>query len=277
MLQQDDEVIVIVIAGTIMLLLLGIFIISFVFFYQRKRNSHIAQQEQLTANFQKEFLKAQLEIQEQTLQHISREIHDNVTQVLSFVKLTLAMKGKLDEAQKQVKINESRELIAHAITDLRDLSKTLSFEHINTIGLIKTIELEVERINKSGIIEVLFLQEGDVYSLGEERELVLFRIFQESLNNALKHSGAGHFKITLQYHSDLFNLTLEDDGSGFSTEVLDNKSGSGLKNIENRAALIGGISTIDSAPGKGCSVKVTLKPFKQQLHANGRTHPDSLS
>ena len=168
-------------------------------------------------------------------------------------------------------------MISQAINDLRDLSKSLSFEHITTLGLIKTIEIETERINKSGLIEVLFLQEGDVYSLSEQHELVLFRIFQEALNNALKHSGAKHFKISLQYHSDLFNLTLEDDGSGFSAEALNNKSGSGLKNMENRAALIGGIAVIDSAPGKGCCVKVTLNPFKQQFYADGRTHPDSLS
>jgi signal transduction histidine kinase len=277
MLQEDQNVIVVVIAGTVMLLLLGIFIISFLFFYQNKRNNHISQQKQLQSNFQKELLKSQIEIQEQTLEHISQEIHDNITQVLSFVKLTLGLTKNLNENDRQKKINESRELISQSITDLRDLSKSLSFEHITSIGLVRTIEMEIERINKSGLINVLFTLEGTSYSLGEQRELVLFRIFQETLNNALKHSGAKHFKIILQYHSDLFNLTLEDDGSGFSPETLDNKSGSGLRNIENRATLIGGMATIDSSPGKGCCVKVTLYPFKQQFYDNGGPDPDRIS
>jgi len=274
--QPDEEIIGIVIAGTVMLLLLGMFIISFLFFYQRKRNNHIAQQEQQQANFQKELLKAQIEIQEQTLTHISREIHDNITQVLSFVKLNLAMVNNTEEKSKK-KIMESRELVAQTINDLRNLSKSLSFDHIISLGLVQTMEMEIDRINNSGLIDVSLAVEGESYTLGEQRELVLFRVFQEALNNALKHSGAKHFKIILQYHADLFNLTLEDDGSGFSSETLDNKSGSGLKNMENRATLIGGTAVIDSSPGKGCIVKVTLNPFKQQFYANGGTHPYSFS
>jgi signal transduction histidine kinase len=80
---------------------------------------------------------------------------------------------------------------------------------------------------------------GPPYSLGEQRELVLFRIFQESLNNALKYSHALNFSINLLYAEDLFNLTIADDGIGFSTEIPSKKSGAGLKNMESRAALIG--------------------------------------
>src|SRR5258708_14831670 len=230
------------------------FIIYFVVLYRNKQLKNKKEQEQLQAAFQQELLKTQLEVQEQTLNYSSTEIHDNITQVLSFVKLTLAGMAAKAEGEKRSKINESRELIDQTITDLRDLSKSLSFEHITSLGLVKTIAIEVERINKSGLISVSFLQEGDIYTLGEQRELVLFRIFQETLNNTLKHSGAKQLKIMLQYHSDLFNLTLADDGSGFSAEILDSKYGSGLKNIKNRAALIGGVATIESAPGKGCCV-----------------------
>ncbi len=253
------------------------FIIYFVVLYRNKQLKNKKKQELLQDAFHQELLKTQLEVQEHTLNYISAEIHDNITQVLSFVKLTLASLASKTEGEKKSKINESRVLIAQTITDLRDLSKSLSFEHITSLGLVQTIEIEVERINKSGLINVSFLQEGDAYSLGEQRELVLFRIFQETLNNTLKHSGAKHLKIMLQYHSDLLNLTLEDDGSGFSTEILDNKRGSGLKNIENRAALIGGIATIVSAPRKGCCVKVVLNPLKPQFYTDGGTHPDRFS
>jgi signal transduction histidine kinase len=274
---QDDSIAVVVVLTGLFFAFITCFIIYFVVLYRHKQLKNKKEQEQLQSVFSQELLKTQVEIQEQTLEHISREIHDNITQVLSFVKLTLAMAGNAGEKEKQLKINESRELIAQSINDLRDLSKSLSFDHIAAMGLAPTIEIEVKRINKSGVIDVSFVLEGEVYSLGVERELVLFRILQEALNNALKHSGAKHFKIMLQYHSDLFNLTLEDDGSGFSSETLDNKSGSGLKNMENRATLIGGIAKIDSAPGKGCCVKVSLNTLKQQFYDDGRTHPDRPS
>lgn len=240
-------------------------IIYFVVLYRNKQQKNEKEQEELQINFRQELLKMQLEVQEQTLNYVSAEIHDNITQILSFVKLTLGSIASGIEDDKKAKVNETRELVAQTITDLRDLSKSMSFEYISSQGLIRTIEKEVVRVNKSGLLNIHLEQEGNSYPLGEQRELVLFRIFQETLNNTLKHAGAKHLKIMLHYQADLFNLTLEDDGSGFSAESLDSKDGSGLRNIENRASLIGGTATIDSHPGKGCCIKVVLNPLKQQL------------
>ncbi len=178
----------------------------------------------------------------------------------------------IDEASAATKdkIAESRELVAQTINDLRNLSKSMSFEHIARLGLVKTIEIESGRINNSGIISAELLIEGEPYPLGEERELVLFRIFQEALNNTLKHSGAKHLKINLQYSEQLFNLTLEDDGAGFLPQLTDVASaGLGLKNMQSRAALIGAIAEINSSPGNGCTVTVTLSPFTQQAYIDG--------
>ncbi|MBV8389749.1 MAG: hypothetical protein JO080_08120 [Mucilaginibacter sp.] len=263
---KDDGINLVVIAASLLLALLVCSVVYFVVLYRNKQLKNKKEQEELEANFRQELLKTQLEVQEETLNYISSEIHDNITQILSFVKLTLGSIASGIEEGKKTKIIETRELVAQTITDLRDLSKSLSFEHIASQGLIRTIEKEVERVNKSGLIEISLEQEGNSYSLGEQRELVLFRIFQETLNNTLKHAGAKHLKIMLQYDTDLFILTLKDDGSGFSAETLENKSGSGLRNIENRASLIGGTATIDSSPGKGCNIKVVLNPLKQQLY-----------
>jgi len=266
----------VVIAGSIFAFLVCS-IIYFVVLYRNKQQKNEKEQEELQANFRQELLKTQLEVQEHTLNYISSEIHDNVTQVLSFVKLTLATIASSSEGEKKSKINETRELVAQTITDLRDLSKSLSLEYITSLGLLKTIEKEAERINKSGLLEVTIIKEGKAYSLGEQRELVLFRIFQETLNNTLKHADAKHLKILLQYHHDLFNLTLEDDGSGFSVQMIDSKLGSGLKNIENRASLIGGTANIVSAPDKGCCTKISLNPLKKHFYTDGGTHPDRIS
>lgn len=263
---KDDTVSLVVIITGLFFAFLVCSVIYFVVLYRNRQLKNKKEQDELHANFRQELLKTQLEVHEQTLNYISSEIHDNITQVLSFVKLTLGNIAPSIEEEKKGKLMETRELVAQTITDLRDLSKSLSFEHIASQGLIRTIEKEVERVNKSGLISISLEQDGSSYSLGEQRELVVFRIFQESLNNTLKHAGAKHLKIMLQYNADLFILTLEDDGSGFTAERIENKNGSGLRNIENRAALIGGTAIIDSAPGKGCSIKVVLNPLKQQLY-----------
>jgi signal transduction histidine kinase len=263
MLQADDEIIIITVAGTIMLLLLGIFIIGFLFFYQRKRIAHITEQEQLRSTFNREILTTRIEVHEQTLGYISQELHDNIGQVLSFVKLNLGTATHNADVQKQKKIDESRELLSQVITDLRDLSKSLSFQQISRHGLLRAIETEVERVNKSGLVTIEINVAGNTYPLGEQRELVLFRIFQEALNNTLKYAHARVLRINLKYDKELFNLTITDDGIGFSADTAKNQNGSGLKNMESRAALIGATSLLTSSPGNGCTVTVSLNPFKQ--------------
>lgn len=269
MLQTDNSVIVIIVAGTIMLLLLGLFIVGFLFLYQNKRNLHIAEQEQLKAAYSKEMLTARLEVQEQTLHHISQELHDNIGQVLSFVKLNLGTATTMEEKQKQKKIDESRDLLAQVIADLRSLSKSLSFQQIVDYGLLKAITTEADRVNKSGLVTIEIKSEGEPYSLGEQRELVLFRIFQEALNNTLKYAHARTLSISLIYDADLFNLTIADDGVGFSTDTAKNQNGSGLKNMESRASLIGAAFSLNSTPGTGSVISVQIDPVKE-LKLNGQ-------
>jgi len=264
----NDEIRNLIIITTLIFLIAPAFIIVYIFIYNQRKKRHIEEKEALKSNFHKELLKTQIEVQEQTLNNISREIHDNITQVLSFVKLNLGMIDEADAGTRD-KIAESRELVAQTINDLRNMSKSMSFEHIARIGLVKTLEIEVSRINNSGLITAGLLITGEPFTLGGERELVLFRIFQEAFNNTLKHSGANHLKINLQYSEQLFNLTLEDDGGGFSPEHLDMAGGSGLKNMESRAALIGAKTVISSSQGKGCCIRVTLNPFGQQLYIDG--------
>ncbi len=264
-----------IIAVMIILLVLGAFIAMVLLVARKRKSSHIIEMISTRSVLHEELLKAQIEVQEQTLSHISSEIHDNISQVLSFVKLNMAMITSADEKHKNERIIENRELVSQVLSDLRELSRRLTFESITRLGLEKTIETEIKKINKDGLINAALLVEGKRYPLGRQRELMLFRIFQEGLNNTIKHAGAGHLKITLQYVPEMFTLTLEDDGCGFLIEALDKIEGSGLKNIKNRAVLIGAVAIINSAPGKGCYIKVSLNLLKERLYADGN-HTDRV-
>ncbi|MBS7563762.1 hypothetical protein KHS38_05045 [Mucilaginibacter sp. Bleaf8] len=194
-------------------------------------------------------------------QTISRELHDNIGQLLSLTKLTLGTTAGKSDEYKQEKIEESRELVGQAITDLRNMSKSLTFQNMSHLGLTKTIQAEAERINRSNLVNMAVKVNGKPYSLGEQNELVLFRIFQEALNNSLKHAYAEHLVVTLQFDFDKVMLTIIDDGKGFVKSDKIQESGSGLRNMENRAVLIGADMSINTAPGKGTQIVVTLDTF----------------
>lgn len=270
-----DNIKQIILLATLIFLLAPLALVIYITVYNKRKKRHIEEKEHLKSVFEQELLRTQIEVQEQTLSNVGREIHDNITQVLSFVKLNLALAATINPETQKKKINESRDLIARAINDLRHLSKSLNFEHIMQNGLLNALQSEAERINNSGIIQINLKVEGDNYSLGTQRELVFFRIFQESLNNTLKHAGASRINITLQYSEQLFNLTIEDDGMGFSPDELAGNAGSGLKNMESRAAMMGAVTLLYSSPGKGCSLNVTLNPNKKQLYADGNS-PNSI-
>ncbi len=275
-LDSDSDVILILVSSIGVVLLFVTFIITFLLIFQKRAYQHQKSFDDMEQNYRQEMLKTQIEVQDSTLNYVSQEIHDNIGQVLSFVKLTLGTVKNAEGPEKQQKIDESRELIAQSITDLRNLSKSMSFQHIAEFGLAKSIQVEVDRVNKNQLMETALSITGDVYSLGEQRELVLFRIFQEAINNSLKYSQAKHLKINLQYSEELFNLTIADDGIGFADLPPEKKGGAGLKNMTSRATLIGAVATINSSPGKGCRIEVSLHPIQKSVYTDGN-YSNSLS
>src|SRR5450432_3144896 len=161
---------------TVFLLIVAIGIIMLVLVYQKKQLQYLRDKEQLRVTFEKEILESKLEIQEQTLKNISQEIHDNIGQVLSLVKLNINTMNCAEPQTLQVKIDDSKYLITKAIQDLRDLSKSLNTDYVTDLGLIRSVECELELIQKTGSHKIQFNIEGEVYRLEKQQELIFFRI-----------------------------------------------------------------------------------------------------
>lgn len=275
--KADEDIILAIIVSSITLVILAVFTTLFFLVFVRKKRILNRNKEELSRNFERQLLETRLEIQDQTLNNISQEIHDNFGQVLSFVKLSLNIAKTLPTPEKDEKINESTRLIAGVITDLRDLSKSLSFERIKIAGLYQIISDETDRLNRSGIIQTELQLTGQPFVLGPQTDLILYRMFQETLNNTIKHSGSKSMKIIFGYHGELFILHIRDFGNGFDTNQVKKTQGLGLSNMKQRAALIGASVAIDSQPGKGCSVSITLdrnnsilNSHEQNIHRSGR-------
>jgi signal transduction histidine kinase len=255
-----SEVEFVIIAGTIVLVLLAIFIISFLFFYQQRHNKHIQEKQHMQSQFQQELLQTQIEIQEQTLKTISQEIHDNIGQILSLAKLNLNTFEDAESANNQTKINSTKNLVSKAINDLRDLSRSLHGDKIAELGLQESIANELKILKNTGQYQTEFKITGEPYKLEPQKEMLLFRIVQEAMNNAIKHAKAKNIIIEMAYKAELINLIITDDGIGFNTTDLKNTlTGIGLKSMQNRAALIGAVFTIKSATGSGTEISIELK------------------
>lgn len=213
-------------------------------------------------NYERNILKTQLEIQEQTFRDISREIHDNIGLSLTLAKLQLNTIDYRCAGSTTEKVNSSTDLISQAIQDLSDLSKSHNTEAIKSHGLYNTLKAEAEKISRPGKHRIEFTEEGNLFFLDAQKELILYRIAQEALNNILKHAAASRIWIKLKYGTDHVSLSIKDNGKGFNKmEIEERGSGkmnNGLTNIRTRAKMLDGTCIINSNPGKGTLICVTV-------------------
>jgi signal transduction histidine kinase len=215
---------------------------------------------QMQQKFNQEILQTQLEIQEQTFHNISQEIHDNIGQTLSVVKLNISsINAELDKTDSY-RISQSKELVDKVIQDLRDLAKTLNTDYIENIGLMKAIGQQLQVLQRTGIFKTEFEITGEAYKYDVQTELLLYRIVQELLNNAVKHAQAKKINVQVTYEPTKLHIVVKDDGRGFETDQLNNSEskGLGLQNIKNRVKLIKGTLTINSKPSFGTIVDIEL-------------------
>ena len=260
MQDPSTQGIIIFIAGTVLLLLLFIsFIVSIVYKYQQKQNTYFKEIEALKTSHQNALLQSQLEIQEQTFQNISREIHDNIGQKLTLAKLHLNTLNYAESQKTAAQINDSINMISEAITDLSDISQSMNSENILNNGLIKGLEYEMEQLEKSGLYDISLAVTGNTLFLDAHKELVIFRIVQEALNNIVKHAKANKISISLHYNTAKLALIVSDNGIGFDGISC---TGSGLFNMKKRTEMLKGHIEISSKVDKGTNVIIKIPYYE---------------
>ena len=261
MANLSDEIILII-GITISLLITAIGIISLFLIYRNKQLKYLQEKQIMQSQFQQELLQTQLEIQEQTFKNISQEIHDNIGQVLSLVKLNINTMDCGQPAALNEKISDSKHLISKAIHDLRDLSKSLNTDYVTEMGLTRSVEYELEMIKRTGSYEIKFNTTGKPYRLDPQQELIFFRIVQEALHNIIRHAKATSIKVELLFEPQIFTLKISDNGVGFDSSQLAinnyNGLGLGIRNMHNRASMIDTDFKLMSNVEKGTTVILTL-------------------
>ena len=235
------------------------FIVKILFFVQKKQKSFLFELMEAKTNYEQELYKAHLEIQEQTSQEIGREIHDDVGQSLSLAKLGLSTLDLTMTEEANDCIVEISDILEKALDSLRNISRTLNTEIVIKGGLKKSIDMQVGIIQRGGKFQISFLVNGERILFDEKKDIVLFRIVQQALNNIIRHSEATEIYITLTYLSSLLKLQIEDNGKGFNLEEKFSGANqvSGIYNMQRRAKLIEAEFNLESKIGSGTRITVT--------------------
>ncbi len=205
---------------------------------------------------QKRITKAIILTQERERSQISRELHDNVNQVLTSVKLYLELCQDSSPNTKEL-LQRSIQLQQTVISEIRSLSKRLSSPSLGNIRLCDSIRELVQVFSEINIIAIeLNTEEIEELEVNQEVHLAVYRILQEQLTNIYKHSEANRVIINLDFVGGILIMLVQDNGKGFDSTVK--TSGIGIQNMHTRAQSVGGFLLIRSTKGAGTEIQLHI-------------------
>lgn len=261
MQKSPDDITVFLIIVSALIVSMVLFIIWMLNLYSKRQALFKKGMEEIKLDHEKTLMAAQLEIQEQTFQNISREIHDNISLSLTLAKLQLHTIDWNSKEKSGEQITSSIKLISKSIAELSDISKGLNADIIIQDGLLKALEEEVLRIQQVGLFSIKYELTGTPVYMDNQKELIIFRIIQEAFNNIIKHANAKTTRLTLHYNMVKLDISITDDGNGFDTNVARTNRQAGLKNMETRVKILKGHMNIYSVSGKGTILSFNI-PYK---------------
>jgi two-component system, NarL family, sensor histidine kinase UhpB len=205
---------------------------------------------------QKIITEVTIQAQEKERNELSKELHDNINQVLATVKMYLNL-ARDDESVREELVKRSYDNISYAIEEIRKLSKSLVAPSLGDIGIKEALEELAEEINcsKELQVELKYKNQGSI-KVDPHIELMLYRIVQEQVNNTIKYAKANKAVVTLDIEEENIYLSIADDGVGFDPSKK--AKGIGLKNIGSRVSFYAGRMDLISAPGKGCRLEINI-------------------
>jgi two-component system NarL family sensor kinase len=254
----NSHITVFIIITTAIVFLLSVLIVTLLYLYHKRQLAHDNNVTALRLDYEKNRLQSQIEVQEHTFHKISREIHDNINLSLILVKLNLNTLGWEDVSCTRNSVDASVDLLGSAIYDLNNLSKTLNPEVIANLGLMMALQLEVDKLIHMAHLQVEYNVKGEPVFLNCEKELIVFRIIQESFNNIIKHSKASNVWLELYYRQHLLDIMIRDNGVGFIRDDSKKTSSAGLLNMQTRTKSFGGQFSMKSCPEHGTQIFITV-------------------
>jgi two-component system sensor histidine kinase UhpB len=198
---------------------------------------------------------AALRAQEQERARVARDLHDEVNQSLTGLLLRLEALREGASPEIEPELARTKALANQAMRELLSLARQLRPTALDDLGLVAALSGLVDQASESGV-EATLSEDGGVTGLSGDVQLVIYRVAQEALSNATRHSGADRVSVALREHGRGVELEVADDGRGFAFER--SESGLGIAGMRERALLVGGELTIESRPGAGTTVRLSV-------------------
>jgi signal transduction histidine kinase len=259
---NDFQVFVLIAIGTGGMLILAGAIVLFITFYQKRMFEAQLKQQVLESQFQQKVLEATLDSQESERSRVSGDLHDSIGGMLSAVRVGLSALGRqlpdphLMDAQKQ--------MLDDAIDSVRRISRELMPATLEKFGLVTAVRELCERMQATTQIQIGFVELGESRPVDNRRQLMVYRITQELLNNAFKHSKATYIEVVFNFKENLY-LIVEDNGIGIDQKQMEEsgRKSLGLFNIQSRVQLLSATVTIDRDKKDGSKIIVAV-PYESK-------------
>jgi two-component system, NarL family, sensor histidine kinase UhpB len=219
----------------------------------------------------RESARQALMLQEAERQRIARELHDEVGQTLTGVMLQVEGLAAAIPEELRGQLDELRETARHGTEEVRRIAGRLRPEALDELGLHAALAALAAAFRQQTHI-ALDRRFDTPVPLSPEQELVVYRVAQEALTNVARHAGAARVDLELRCEDRLATLTIRDDGRGLSPGSL--PSSNGIRGMRERAMLIGANLVIDSGPGEGTEVRLTIPVTPQADDAAEDQDPD---
>lgn len=255
------EITIFIITISLVLFIFLFAAIVFIFQFRKRKLMHWQEKEKIQELHAQQLLTTQLEIQQQTMQYIGREIHDNVGQKLTLAALYTQQLGFKNEypAINQQLIGIGN-IIDESLSELRSLSKNLTNNYLQNTLLPDLLKIECDKVNALGNCIALFECSQPNMQIDTPIKTIIVRLLQEFIQNSLKHAACTVIKVQLQNNENGLLLNINDNGKGFDVLQKTPNTGIGISNMHKRAALIGANFSLKSELGNGTYLQLSLPP-----------------
>ncbi len=253
------ELYVLLFGGTIAMILLASGVVGFILLYQRRIIRQDLAFKEAEAKHQRELYQGTLEAIETERKRLARDLHDEVGASLSALRLLV---GQIQQDTSKNDVigsigSKSKLLIDNTIENVRRISNDLLPQGLEEFGLGYSVEGLCEKTMELSDI-IIYLKADNLTTIDTKKSLVVYRLIQELLNNAVKHSEAESVSITLKTDNNLLEIEYKDDGKGFVFEEAYQKRSLGLKNIETRTKMLNGTTKFETQPNEGLKLNVSI-------------------
>ncbi len=261
--ETEFKIFTVIISLILLVFIVGI-IVFFLKYHQRKLISE-REKALLREQHVQDLLNSKLEIQQQTMQDIGREIHDNVGQLLTVASISAYQMAYDNVCPSQNdRVSDIGKIIDRSLAELRSLSRNLTDEKAEMADLADQVKNDIERINALNVCNVTMEYNELDFMLSNITKNFILRIVQEFMQNSLKHAGCRNIVLQFNYQPIGLAIHLHDDGAGFDMQAYSKipDHGIGLSNMKKRAEMIGADFTFNSVINTGTSLDILIPASK---------------